>query len=268
MKVLLMNKEKRSKIIIISIILVLVIIIGVLGYVLYTLFYRANDYSDFKKVKTESTSSTDASLNSSDSDDKLADNPIDFKSLRKQNSEIFAWLYVPDTNIDYPLLQSEQSDDFYLHSDIYKNYKYAGSLFTEYCNSTDMDDRVTVIYGHNMIDGSMFANLHKFRDASFFNKHKKFYIYTPTRKLTYQVVSAYEFDDRHIMNTYNFAEDEVFEEYLESIQNPRSLSKNVNDKLDHELTVDDKIVTLSTCLDYGDGRYLLQGVMVKDEPTG
>ena len=190
-----------------------------------------------------------------------------FKKLQKINPEIFGWIYIPDTNIDYPLLQSNERDDFYLHSDIYRNYKYAGSLYSEYCNSTDMDDRVTLIYGHNMIDGSMFANLHKFRDASFFNKHTKFYIYTPERRLTYQVVSAFEYDDRHIMNTFNFSEDKVFKEYLDTIQNPHSLSANVKTTLDHKLTVKDKIVTLSTCLDAGDGRYLLQGVLVKDEPT-
>ena len=180
---------------------------------------------------------------------------MDFKTLQKTNPEIFGWLYIPDTGIDYPLLQSRERDDYYLHTDIYGEYSYAGSLYTEVCNSTDLDDRVTLIYGHNMIDGSMFAHLHKFRDADFFKKHANFYIYTPDRKLTYQVVSAYEYDNRHIMNTNNhFSEDSVFEEYLEFIQAPRSVSVNVRDKLDHKLSKKDKIVTLSTCLDSGDGR--------------
>ena len=257
-----MNREKRLKIIVISIILALLIIIGILGYYLFTLFTRGTDVSEYKTKDNSSSSVVSGSKA-----DKSADNPIDFKTLTKINPEIFGWLYIPDTNIDYPLLQSNERDDFYLHKDIYGNYKYAGSLYSEYCNSTQLDDRVTVIYGHNMIDGSMFANLHKFRDASFFKKHTTFYIYTPSRKLTYQVVSAYEFDDRHIMNTYNFAQDEVFESYLDSIQKPHSVSSNVNNKLDHKLTIRDKIVTLSTCLDSGDGRYLLQGVLVKDEST-
>ncbi len=259
-----MDREKRFKIIVISIIIVLFIIIGILGYWLVTLFAQGTDVSEYR-INNNSSSST--TVSKSGKSDESADNPIDFKKLQKINPEIFGWIYIPDTNIDYPLLQSNERDDFYLHSDIYRNYKYAGSLFSEYCNSTDMDDRVTLIYGHNMIDGSMFANLHKFRDASFFNKHTKFYIYTPERRLTYQVVSAFEYDDRHIMNTFNFSENKVFKEYLDSIQNPRSLSANVNTKLDHKLTVKDKIVTLSTCLDAGDGRYLLQGVLVKDEPT-
>ena len=233
-----MDREKRFKIIVISIIIVLLIIIGILGYWLATLFAQGTDVSEYR-INNNSSSST--TVSKSGKSDESADNPIDFKKLQKINPEIFGWIYIPDTNIDYPLLQSNERDDFYLHSDIYRNYKYAGSLFSEYCNSTDKDDRVTLIYGHNMIDGSMFANLHKFRDASFFNKHTKFYIYTPERRLTYQVVSAFEYDDRHIMNTFNFSENKVFKEYLDSIQNPRSLSANVNTKLDHKLTVKDKI---------------------------
>lgn len=263
-QVLLMNKKKRSVIIIIAIVLILLIILGILGYFLF--FKNDSGSTDVSEYKKENTTSAEMSESASGAEN-TAENPIDFKSLQKINPEVFGWIYIPDTNIDYPLLQSNERDDYYLHNDIYGNYKYAGSLYTEYCNSTELDDRVTVIYGHNMADGSMFANLHKFRDESFFKKHTKFYIYTPERKLTYQVVSAFEFDDRHIMNTYNFAQDKVFEEYLDSIQNPHSVSSNVNEKLDHKLTIDDKIVTLSTCLDSGDGRYLLQGVLVKDEPT-
>ncbi len=262
-----MNREKRFKIIIISVILILIIAIGVLAYFVFNLLNNSTDSSD-KVTEATASSETTAKDFGKKTDAAVSDNPIDFKSLKKINKEIFGWLYIPGTNIDYPLLQSNSRDDYYLHKDIYGNYKYAGSLYCEYCNSTDLDDRVTLIYGHNMADGSMFADLHKYRDSSFMNKHSKFYIYAPKRKLTYRVVSAYEFDDRHIMNTYNFAEDKVFKEYLDSIQNPRSVSSTVNDKLKHRFSVKDKIVTLSTCLNSGDGRYLLQGVLVKDEPTG
>ena len=85
------------------------------------------------------------------------------------------------------------------------------------CNKRDYSDRVTVLYGHNMANGSMFATLHRFYDADFFNQNRYIYVYTPER------------------NT--------------------------------ELTTDDKILVLSTCLNSGDGRYLVQGVLKKDEPT-
>ncbi|MCH5303896.1 MAG: class B sortase [Ruminococcus sp.] len=257
-----MKKNSRAKIIVILIIFILLIILGILGFLLYNVYNNYIAQNDYKQL-----SSSVALTEETNTTNKLPKNPIDFKSLKKRNSEIFAWIRIPDTNIDYPVLQSKKSDDFYLHRDINGEYKYAGSIYIEYCNSTELDDRVTVMYGHNMQNGSMFANLHKFEDFSFFKKHRYFYVYTPTRKLTYEVVSAHNYDSKHIMNSYNFAENKVFKNYLEFIQNPRSIVRNVREKLNHKLTVDDRILTLSTCLNSGDGRYLLQGVLVKDEFT-
>jgi sortase B len=249
-------------------VIILILIIGI-GAVILVLFNSTPkvpsvDYTVPASQDTVSDNTAETGI-----DQNLPKNPIDFAALHDKNPEIFGWIKVPDTNINYPLLQSTERDDFYLHAASDKTYSFAGSIYMEYCNTTEMTDRVSVLYGHNMMDGSMFANLHKFEDESFFNnnKHRYFYIYTPTRKLTYEVVSGYEYDERHIMNSFNFSDNDVFEEYLDYIQNPRSLVRNVRTKLDHELTVHDKIVTLSTCLDSGDGRYLLQGVLVKDEFT-
>ncbi len=110
----------------------------------------------------------------------------------------------------------------------------------------------------------MFATLHRFYDADFFNKNRYIYVYTPDRKLTYEIVSAFEYDNRHIMNSFDFSDDNVFSDYLNMIKNPHSVSVN---KRNTELTTDDKILVLSTCLNSGDGRYLVQGVLKKDEPT-
>ena len=123
---------------------------------------------------------------------------------------------------------------------------------------------MTVLYGHNMANGSMFATLHRFYDADFFNQNRYIYVYTPDRKLTYEIVSAFEYDNRHIMNSFDFSDDNVFSDYLNMIKNPHSVSVN---KRNTELTTDDKILVLSTCLNSGDGRYLVQGVLKKDEPT-
>ncbi len=258
-------KSKKTSIFIVLIIIFLLIVLGFLGYFIYVMY---NENVSDKNISQQLSSSVISDTkNTKSENNKTPKNPIDFKSLKKTNKEIFAWIKVPDTNINYPILQSEKADDFYLHRDIYGNNKYAGSLYIEYCNDTELTDRVTVVYGHNMIDGSMFANLHKFEDTSFFGKHRYFYVYTPERKLTYEVVSAHNYSTKHIMNSYNFAEKKVFKDYLEYIQNPRTTVRNVRTKLDHKLTTDDRILTLSTCLNAGDGRYLLQGVLVKDEFT-
>lgn len=259
-----MNSNNGRKILLAIIIIIILALMGFLAVNILGLL------DGNKKPIVQNTDVSDAApteISAKNADVNTVNNPIDFKTLRKTNPEVVAWIYVPGTNIDYPIMQSLKSDDFYLHRDINGDYKYAGSIYMEYCNRDDFTDRVTVLYGHNMANGSMFAHLHKFANADFFKKHKKFYIYTDSRKLTYQIASGYVYDSRHIMNSFNFAENDVFEEYLNFIQNPRSATRNTRSKLDHKLTTDDRVVTLSTCLNSGDGRYLLQGVLTKDEFT-
>ena len=86
----------------------------------------------------------------------------------------------------------------------------------------------------------------------------------PTESLHTKLCQLFEYDNRHIMNSFDFSDDNVFSDYLNMIKNPHSVSVN---KRNTELTTDDKILVLSTCLNSGDGRYLVQGVLKKDEPT-
>jgi sortase B len=262
-------KNKRNTVIISIIIILVLVIIGVAVFLtLKTLNIGASN-EEYSKLSSsyasdiddiqENTEITSPSIN------EAVQNPIDFASLVKQNDEIYSWIYIPDTNINYPVCQSKSDDNFYLDHDVYGNNSYAGAIYSQICNSKDYSDRVTVLYGHNMADGSMFANLHKFADADFFAEHDKMYIYTENKKLTYKIVSAFVYDDRHIMNSFDFSDDSVFGDYLDMILNPHSVSVNVRD--DVELSIEDKIVTLSTCLNSGEGRYLVQGVLENEEQT-
>ena len=92
------------------------------------------------------------------------------------------------------------------------------------------------------------------------------YIYLEKRKLTYEIVSAYIYDDRHIMNSFDFKDNKVYSEWLKEALNPRSVTSNV--RKDVSLNLNSKMLVLSTCLNGGgDGRYLVQGVLIKDEQT-
>jgi sortase B len=127
-------------------------------------------------------------------------------------------------------------------------------------------DRVTILYGHNMLNGSMFAELHKFSDEEFFNNNEYIYIYTKGHILTYRIFFAGEYDDRHIINSFDFSDDKVYETYLHDALNPRFANTLVRDGV--ELTKDDKILILSTCTDYNSSlRFLVQGVLIDDQQT-
>lgn len=262
-----MKLSKKNILFIILVILLIILLLG-LGYILFVVYnnYTArNNYNNIKDTAF-STQETNSETQPFTGHKELADNPVNFNSLKEVNEEIYAWIYVPGTEVDYPVLQSFTSDFFYLDHDVYKNYLFAGSIYTESCNLRNFTDRNTVLYGHNMADGSMFATLHRFEDESFFKENKYIYVYLPGRKLTYEIVSAYNYDDRHIMNSFNFNDDEVFKEYIEFVMNPHSSVSNVN--TDIELDLNSKLITLSTCLNSNDdGRYLVQGVLIKDEQT-
>lgn len=196
----------------------------------------------------------------------LLPNPINFKSLKKGNSDIYAWIKIDNTNVDYPIVQSYEEDDyFYLNHNVEKKFDINGAIYTEKHNKTDFSDPNTVIYGHDMLDGSMFRTLHKFRDEKFFKENEFIYIYLEGHILKYRIFAAYKWDDRHILNSYDFSDPQVFDEYLEEIKNPKSLMVN---KRDVDLTTSDKIITLSTCIGTESNyRYLVQGVLIDDTRT-
>lgn len=198
---------------------------------------------------------------------KLKENPIDFPGLQKLNEDIYAWIYIPNTGIDLPVFQAsaDKDDNFYMYRNVEGEYEFKGNIYSQRLNKKDFSDPVTVLYGHHMLDDSMFSNLHYFMDQQFFQDNEYFYIYTPGHILTYQIVSAHEYDERHILNSFDFSNERVFRDYLDYIMAPRTMVANVRDSV--VLTTQDRIVTLSTCTEGGSARYLLQGVLINDEPT-
>lgn len=253
------NAKKVSRIILI-IIAIFMIIIGSVSFGYYL-------YSKYEVAPAEGPSTTVPVIAE---EDNRVKNPIDFKTLQKGNDEIYAWIKVPGTEVDYPVCQSQVDDSFYLkHNALDKKWLSSGAIYTEAVNSLDFYDRVTVIYGHNGYrNASMFTTLHNFEKADFFEKHENFYIYTPDSKLTYQIISAFKYNDRHIMNTFDFQDNAVFLDFMNMLKNPDSTNKNVRNKLDKELTINDNIVVLSTCItNQKSSRYLICGVLVKDEKT-
>lgn len=186
--------------------------------------------------------------------------PVDFVGMWEVNEDVYAWITVPGTVIDYPILQHATDNTYYLNYNIDGSYGYPGCIYTENMNSKDFRDNNTVIYGHNMKNGTMFAGLHKFEDASFFEKNNTVLIYTPEKQLTYTIFAAYVYDDRHLLYSFNFADEAVYANYLNEILNMRSMNANI--RKDVSVTAEDKIITLVTCMgNQPDKRLLVQAVL-------
>lgn len=190
--------------------------------------------------------------------------PIDFAALQARNPDVYAWITVPGTAIDYPILQSGTDNTYYLTHTIDNTESPEGSIYTEDYNNRDMEDANTVIYGHDMKNGSMFQNLLKYQDRSFFDANRDVLVYTPDAIRHYRIFAAYLYDDRHIMQSFDFSDEAVYQQYLDRIFSIRDMNSCID--TEQEVTVDDKIITLSTC--YGnqaDRRYLVQAVLVSIE---
>ena len=196
-------------------------------------------------------------------EEKTVEIPIDFSSLKEKNSEVYAWIRIPDTQVDYPILQRASDDLYYLDHTIDGAEGLPGSIYTQSLNAQDFSDKNTVIYGHNMRDETMFGGLKSYMDESYMKAHSQILIYTPEHILTYQVFAAVTYDNRHILNSFDFESEEGFQEYLDSLKEVRNMSSYIDS--DVEVTTEDKIITLSTCNGNSDQRFLVEAVLVNEE---
>ena len=270
------KKSIKKRNLLIAILIVAMLAFSVTGTYIFMYFSSGKNPTEYKKTNATSQSnksnSNSAINNNSDSmndneDDSII-NPYDWDKIAKINKDIYAYIYIPGTKIELPVAQSDDSkdDSFYLTHNEKGNYEFSGCIYSEKINSTDFTDPVTVFYGHNMLNGTMFAHLHYFEKKDFFDKHEYFYVYTPSNKLTYRVYSAYVYDDTHILKTFDFSDIQVRMDYFKTTLNP-SVS-NANVRKDVALTQDSKILTLSTCTSgKSNTRYIVNGLFIKDDVT-
>lgn len=210
--------------------------------------------------------STSASAAKTETGDSATEEiPIDFKTLWETCPDAYAWIRIPNTQVDYPICQLVEGDQsFYLNHRADKTAEFAGSIYSENYNKRDFSDPVTVLYGHDMANGSMFQNLHFYEDRAFFDKNKDVIVYLPDRVLHYRIFAAYNYNDDHLLlNHDNFQDPDEFYFFLQDILTQRSMSGFVDQNT--ELTKESRILTLSTCNAYDDQRYLVQCLLMNPE---
>ena len=191
--------------------------------------------------------------------------PIDFATLWETCPDAYAWIRIPNTQVDYPVCQMvEGNQSFYLNHRADKVAEFAGSIYSENYNKRDFTDPVTVLYGHDMSNGSMFQNLHLYEDRAFFEKNKDVIVYLPDRVLHYKIFAAYNYDDRHLLLANdNFTDPFVLDKFQQEILAQQSMTGFVDQNT--VLNKDSHILTLSTCNAYDDQRYLVQCLLMNPE---
>jgi sortase B len=197
---------------------------------------------------------------------EIPEKNLNWTELDETNSDIYAWICVPGTKIDYPILQHPSDDSYYLYYNMKGTRGYPGCIYTELQNSRDFTDFDTVVYGHNMRNDSMFSTLHYYADKTFFLNCPYIYIYTDNRILVYDIFAAYTGDDAHILNTNDFSTEQGRQQYIESILAYGKASDLIRDDVAQEVTAASRILTLSTCVSgKSEERFIVQALLISEE---
>lgn len=249
------NRRRVWKAVLIAAVSVFVLsILGILAYLLPGWLAQGS------RAPTPSANGTQSTV-------ELPENPIDFAALQEANPETVAWIRIPGTIIDYPVMRSglDREENFYLDHDSDGKKHRAGAIYMQKMNAADLSDPNTVLYGHNMANGSMFSWLHQYKKKTFFDEHATILVYTPGHILTYEVYSAFLYDNRHILNSFDFNNEEGYAAFLEDTLNPTTMVRQVREGVN--VTTSARILTLSTCSGRSSERYLVIGVLTDDQPT-
>lgn len=196
--------------------------------------------------------------------ESAADGTVDFAALQEQNPDIFAWLYIPGTDIDAPVLQSHITDDYYKTHTADGKEGSMGALYTEMANLMNLCDFNTIIHGKDRGEGDLFYDLHQFENPDFFREHSRFYIYLPGNVLTYEIVMAYYDEGSDILRRYDYTTYEGCESLIRQIQETRDMNKCVREGWE-ELTPYHYLVTLNGSVkEEEQTQYVVIGVLTGD----
>lgn len=187
------------------------------------------------------------------------------QELLHQNSDVYAWLSVEGTRIDYPVAQHPTDDTYYLSHDLDGNQTYYGAIFTELVNSKTLEDPVTIIYGHAITDGAMFGTLDKFAERDFFEKHQTITIDSIDKHYEYQVIAAHPYSDEHLYDSYDLGNRDGVTNYIQTLKD-RALSNGGGHRQSSIDIEHDKFLILSTCdAVESDQRYVVTARLVTVE---
>lgn len=154
-----------------------VLVVALLQYISYV---AENMRSERLAAEMLEIAITEKTAEPEDEQTEYAPITVDFDALKAENPDIIAWVYCPDTEVNYPVLQSSDNK-YYLRRGVDGSYRTAGSIFADFRNSYDLSDENNIIYGHNMKNGSMFATITRYAEQSYYDGHPVWYILTPEK---------------------------------------------------------------------------------------
>lgn len=226
-----------------------ILILLMLSYGVYSLWdtYKiyANSFADEELLKFRPT-------------DDGEDNPT-LKDLKKLNPDVKAWIQVPKTNIDYPVVQG-QDDMEYINKNVYGEFELSGAIFLSCLNKDDFSDPYNLVYGHNMKNGGMFADVADFTNKEYFETHQKgkLYLTDATRKIWFFACMKVTAADAKIYHPDGYRKENL-KDLLDYIQANAVQYRDVN------VADENSLIALSTCSEAEtNGRVVLIGKLERE----
>lgn len=262
-----MGREEKRKILtarngIIGILLVVMVVSGV-GYIREQMASRRQKEQQESLAQIASQTTEETTRESSEAETETETepayvSPIDFEALRAKNPDTVGWIRVPDTRIDYPIVQSEDNSE-YLHTDFEGRDSVYGTVYLDCDSRPDFSGWNNPVYGHHMKDGSMFKDVVKFKDQDFFREHRYFEIYTPERTIHLKALACYYSDSSGIVRKTRFSSRESFDAWMEERLSPCRFAEVP------EVPVDSMFVLVTCSYEQDDARTLLYAVEVDED---
>jgi len=225
---------------------------------------KNKSYQDSKdgknKKKNKSKKKSENQTDRKDETEKSNESVFNMKSLKKINPDACGWIDIPNTSVQYPLLRHAKDNTYYLEHNIDGSKGYPGCVYMENINSVTFDDKITVLYAHNMRNGSMFGSLKKWKDASYFENHPYIFIYGEDIKV-YKIFAAVTRSNKHLAQNYDYFTEDGAQKLWDDLHkmkkgNFRSI----------EYTKGDNIIVLSTCeKQWSDKRFLVVAKEMKSK---
>ena len=242
------------------------IFLAIAIYAAYNIIKIQSEYKKsvdaYKKLDNYTIEQTTSETSGESEEEPVKEKPypdVDFDGLKSVNSDVIGWIYVPDTEINYPIVHTSDND-YYLDHLVDRTQNPAGAIFLDTRNPSDFSDLHSIIYGHHMKNGSMFAALKGYKKQDFFDGHKTGYL------ITQDAAYSSDFFAGHVANVEENAWQLDFDDAADFDNWIKSLKEISAFKSDIEPQYGDRIFTLSTCsYEFDDARFVLSGKLTKIE---
>ena len=219
--------------------------------------------------ETPEESETDAAPSEEEPLMKTVRLPVDFAQLQAEAPDIYAWLELPDTGIDDPVLQRAGADLFYNSHNAYGQYYMCGAVFSQSAyNGRNFDSPMTVLYGHSTVLGQpgAFMELNNYADEAYFDAHREMRVYMPDGMYVYRIFAACVHSNEHLLYCHDFSDETQFDAFFSSLTEDTSPDSHIDAEALPQ--AGDKVLTLSTCYSANKNlRSLVMGVLEEFVPT-